>query len=108
MVKATISFCPDIFWFMFIDITNRHHMIHSSLRLSQKYTYYRHTCCLHSCSYEQLVLIDIIETMKPVNPFYETTDSVRQVLSEKYNHGMNNISKYKKEKVLTIADALER
>ena len=28
--------------------------------------------------------------------------------SEKYNHGMNNISKYKKEKVLTIADALER
>lgn len=46
--------------------------------------------------------------MKPVNPFYETTESVRQVLSEKYNHGMNNISKYKKEKVLTIADALEK
>ena len=43
-----------------------------------------------------------------VNPFYETTDSVRQVLSEKYNDGMNSISKYQTEKSLIIADALER
>src|SRR5215212_7793855 len=43
-----------------------------------------------------------------INPFYETADSVRQVLSEKYNDGMNDISKYENEKVLIIADALER
>ena len=40
-----------------------------------------------------------------VNPFYETTDSVREVLSEKYNDGMNSISRYQKEKSLLIADA---
>src|SRR5215212_761387 len=43
-----------------------------------------------------------------INPFYETVDSVRQVLSEKYNDSMNDISKYEKEKVLIISDALER
>src|SRR5919198_5843499 len=32
-----------------------------------------------------------------INPFYETTGSVRQVLSEKYNDGMDSISKYEKE-----------
>ena len=42
-----------------------------------------------------------------VNPFYETTDSVRQVISEKYNHGMDDISKYEKEESLIIADSLE-
>jgi hypothetical protein len=40
-----------------------------------------------------------------VNPFYETTDSVRQVLSQKYNHGID-ISKHEKEESLMIADAL--
>src|SRR5919205_3110830 len=43
-----------------------------------------------------------------INPFYETTDSVRQVLSEGYDHGVNSISKYQKEESLLIADALER
>jgi hypothetical protein len=42
-----------------------------------------------------------------INPFYETTDSVRQVLSEKYNDGMNSISKYENEKSLIIIDSLE-
>jgi hypothetical protein len=42
-----------------------------------------------------------------VNPFYETTDSVRNVLSEKYNHGMNDISKREKEESLIIIDSLE-
>lgn len=42
-----------------------------------------------------------------INPFYETTDSVRQVLSEKFNDGISNISKYEKEESLMIADALE-
>ena len=42
-----------------------------------------------------------------VNPFYETTDSVRQVHSKKYDHGVGHISKYEKEKSLIIADALE-
>jgi MEDS: MEthanogen/methylotroph, DcmR Sensory domain len=42
-----------------------------------------------------------------VNPFYETTDSVRQVLSEQYDHGMDDISKFEKEESLLIADALE-
>jgi MEDS: MEthanogen/methylotroph, DcmR Sensory domain len=42
-----------------------------------------------------------------INPFYETTDSVRQVLSEKFNDGMGNVSNYEKEKSLMIADALE-
>lgn len=42
-----------------------------------------------------------------VNPFYETTDSVRQVLSEKYNDGMNSIYKHEKEQSLMIADAME-
>ena len=40
-----------------------------------------------------------------INPFYETTDSVRQVLS-RYNHGMN-VSRYEKGNVLMIADSLE-
>ena len=42
-----------------------------------------------------------------INPFYETTDSVRQVLSEKYNDGMNSISKYENEKSLIVIDSLE-
>jgi MEDS: MEthanogen/methylotroph, DcmR Sensory domain len=42
-----------------------------------------------------------------INPFYETTDSVRQVLSEKYDHRIDDISKYEKEESLLIADALE-
>jgi hypothetical protein len=42
-----------------------------------------------------------------INPFYETTDSVRQVLSEKFNDGISNKSKYEKEESLMIADALE-
>jgi hypothetical protein len=42
-----------------------------------------------------------------INPFYETTDSVRQVLSENYDHGVDDISKYEKEESLIIADALE-
>ena len=39
-----------------------------------------------------------------INPFYETADSVRQVLSQT-NHGMD-ISKYEKEKTLMIIDSL--
>ncbi|MFL6355180.1 MAG: hypothetical protein ACJ71C_01295, partial [Nitrososphaeraceae archaeon] len=42
-----------------------------------------------------------------INPFYETTDSVRQVLSEKFNDDISNVSRYEKEKSLMIADALE-
>jgi MEDS: MEthanogen/methylotroph, DcmR Sensory domain len=42
-----------------------------------------------------------------INPFYETTNSVRQVLSERYNHGMDDISKYEKEESLIIIDSLE-
>jgi hypothetical protein len=42
-----------------------------------------------------------------VNPFYETTESVRQILSEQYDHGMDDISKFEKEESLLIADALE-
>src|SRR5919205_4020066 len=42
-----------------------------------------------------------------VNPFYETTDSVRRVLTEKYNHHVNAISKYEKEESLMITDSLE-
>jgi hypothetical protein len=42
-----------------------------------------------------------------VNPFYETTESVRQVLSELYDHGMDDISKFEKEESLLIADALD-
>jgi MEDS: MEthanogen/methylotroph, DcmR Sensory domain len=38
-----------------------------------------------------------------INPFYETTDSVRQILSKK---GVN-VSKYEKEKVLVIIDSLK-
>jgi hypothetical protein len=38
-----------------------------------------------------------------INPFYETTDSVRQILS---NNGVN-VSKYEKEKVLVIIDSLK-
>ena len=41
-----------------------------------------------------------------INPFYETTDSVRQVLSQ-YNHSMNDVSKYEKEKSLIIIDSLK-
>jgi MEDS: MEthanogen/methylotroph, DcmR Sensory domain len=39
-----------------------------------------------------------------INPFYETIDSVRQVLS-RANHGMD-ISNYEKEKTLMIIDSL--
>ena len=42
-----------------------------------------------------------------INPFYETIDSVRQVLSEKYNDGINDVSKHEKEKSLMIIDSLE-
>jgi hypothetical protein len=42
-----------------------------------------------------------------LNPFYETPESVRQVLSERYDHGMDDISKFEKEGSLIIADALE-
>ena len=43
-----------------------------------------------------------------INPFYETIDSDRQVLPEKYNDdGMNSVSKYEKEESLIIIDALE-
>src|SRR5919197_1718706 len=42
-----------------------------------------------------------------INPFYETIDSVRQVLSEKYSHGMDDVSKYEKEESLLISDSLE-
>ena len=38
-----------------------------------------------------------------INPFYETTDSVRQSLSKK---GVD-VSKYEKEKVLVIIDSLK-
>jgi MEDS: MEthanogen/methylotroph, DcmR Sensory domain len=41
-----------------------------------------------------------------INPFYETTDSVRQVLSEENNHGMN-VSKCEKEKMLITIDSLK-
>jgi MEDS: MEthanogen/methylotroph, DcmR Sensory domain len=42
-----------------------------------------------------------------VNPFYETADSVRQVLSEKYSNGIEDISKYEKEGALLIVDSLK-
>ena len=42
-----------------------------------------------------------------VNPFYETTDSVRRVLCKKHNHNVNAISKYENEESLMIADSLE-
>ena len=38
-----------------------------------------------------------------INPFYETTDSVRQILSKR---GIN-VSKYEREKVLVIIDSLK-
>jgi hypothetical protein len=41
-----------------------------------------------------------------INPFYETTDSVRQVLSQ-YNTPGFDVSKYQKERVLMIIDSLE-
>jgi hypothetical protein len=41
-----------------------------------------------------------------VNPFYETTDSVRQVLTQ-YTNGGIDVSKYEKEESLLITDALE-
>jgi hypothetical protein len=40
-----------------------------------------------------------------ITPFYETTDSVRQMLSQ-YNHGLD-LSKHEKEESIMIADALE-
>ena len=43
-------------------------------------------------------------TIVLINPFYETVDSVRQVLS-RANQGMD-ISKYEKEKTLMIIDSL--
>src|SRR5919202_3889134 len=42
-----------------------------------------------------------------VNPFYETTDSVKHTLSEKYNDGLNDVSKCEKEGSLIIIDSLE-
>ena len=41
-----------------------------------------------------------------VNPFYETSHSVRRVLLEKFNHGMNP-TKYEEENLLMIADSLQ-
>ena len=41
-----------------------------------------------------------------VNPFYETSDSVRQVLSQ-YDHGGMDVSKYEREESLMIADSLK-
>jgi len=41
-----------------------------------------------------------------INPFYETTNSVRQTLSQ-YDHGGMDISKYEKDGSLMIADSLE-
>ena len=41
-----------------------------------------------------------------INPFYETTDSVRQVLFEKDNP-MLDVSKYEKKGALIIADSLK-
>jgi hypothetical protein len=41
-----------------------------------------------------------------INPFYETTNSVRQVLSQ-YNDGGIDISKYEKEESFLIADSLK-
>ena len=38
-----------------------------------------------------------------INPFYETTDSVRQILSKRDI----NVSKYEREKVLVIIDSLK-
>ena len=42
-----------------------------------------------------------------INPFYETVDSVRQILSEKYNHGMIDVSKHEEEKSLVIIDSVK-
>jgi hypothetical protein len=44
-----------------------------------------------------------------INPFYETTDSVRQVLSEKYekDNPILDVSRYEKEGALIIADSLK-
>ena len=42
-----------------------------------------------------------------INPFYETANSVRQILSEKYNDGVNEISKHENEKSLVIIDSLK-
>jgi hypothetical protein len=42
-----------------------------------------------------------------INPFYETTDSVRQVLSEKYDDGVNDVYKHEKQKSLIIIDSLK-
>jgi MEDS: MEthanogen/methylotroph, DcmR Sensory domain len=42
-----------------------------------------------------------------INPFYETTDSVRQVLSQKNNNDINNVMRHEKEGALTIADSLQ-
>jgi MEDS: MEthanogen/methylotroph, DcmR Sensory domain len=47
--------------------------------------------------------IDENNEMILINPFYETTDSVRQILSKK---GVD-VSKYEKEKVLVIIDSLK-
>jgi hypothetical protein len=42
-----------------------------------------------------------------INPFYETADSIKQMLSEKYNDGMDRVSKHEKEKSLIIIDSVE-
>ncbi|HEY6885065.1 MAG TPA: hypothetical protein VI278_13610 [Nitrososphaeraceae archaeon] len=59
--------------------------------------------------YSNYVLKKIVENNEIVivNPFYETTDSVRRTLSEKYNHHVNAISKYEKEESLMIIDSLK-
>jgi hypothetical protein len=51
-----------------------------------------------------VVVIVIIDSL--INPFYETTDSVRHVLSEKNNPEIN-VSKHEKEKSLIIIDSLK-
>ena len=49
--------------------------------------------------------IEVNNEMILINPFYETTDSVRQVLSQ-YNTPGLDVSKYEKEKSLMIIDSL--
>jgi hypothetical protein len=42
-----------------------------------------------------------------INPFYETTESVRRTLAERYDDGMNDVVKHEKEDLLVIVDSVE-
>ncbi|HJT46755.1 MAG TPA: hypothetical protein VJ729_01135 [Nitrososphaeraceae archaeon] len=42
-----------------------------------------------------------------INPFYETTESVRRTLAEKYDDGMNDVVKLENEDLLVIVDSVE-